>query len=104
SVRTQANEAQATTAPFIESNGWRFERGIRNANYAKLPAGSAPLAAAESFVFGVDAILNPDPADVPELGKLLRFLKSQNQPSMPVMANIGVIDDKSPAMDEVLNM
>ena len=104
SVRTQANEAQATSTPFIESNGWRFERGIRKANYAKLPPGSALLAAAESFVFGVDAILNPDPADVAELGKLLRFLQSQNRPSMPVMANIGVIDDKSPAMDEVLNM
>jgi hypothetical protein len=104
SMRMQANESQATTAPFIESNGWRFERGLRKVNYSKLPAGSAPLAAAEAFSYGVDAILNPDPADVAELGKMLRFLKALDQPAMPVMANIGVVDDKSPEMDEVLNM
>ena len=103
-VRMQANEAQATTAPWIESNCWRFQRGMRAANYAKLPAGAAPLAAAEAFTFGVDAILNPDPADVPELGKMFRFLKGLDQAPMPVAANIGVVDDKSPAMDEVLNM
>jgi hypothetical protein len=104
SVRMQANESQATTAPWIESNGWRFARGIRKANYSKLPAGSATLAAAEAFTFGVDAILNPDPADVSELAKLLGFLKTLDQPSMPAMANIGVVDDKSPQMAEVLNM
>src|SRR5262249_6654229 len=67
-VRMVANESQATTAPFIESNGWRFERGMQKANYSKLPAGSATLAAAEAFAFGVDAILNPDPGDVADLG------------------------------------
>ena len=103
-IRFQANLAQATTAPWIDSNAWRFERGIKKANYDKLPAGSALMAAAEAFTFNVDAILNPDPADVPELGKLLRFLKSLDQPPMPVMANIGVVDNKSPALDEVLNM
>src|ERR1700693_3711257 len=46
--RMQANEAQATTAPWIESNAWRFQRGMQKANYTKLAAGSAPLAAAEA--------------------------------------------------------
>jgi len=104
SVRMRANVAQATTAPWIESNAWRFERGLKKVNHEKLPAGSALLAAAEAFAFGADAILNPDPADVQPLSNLLRFLKSVDQPPMPVMANIGVVDDKSPAMDEVLNM
>jgi hypothetical protein len=103
-VRFQPNQAQATTSPWVDSNLWRFQRGLKKANYAKLPAGSAPLAAAESFAFRVDAILNPDPADVAELGKLLVFLKAQDQPALPVMANIGVVDDRSPAMGEVLNM
>ena len=76
-IRFQPNEAQATTAPWIDSNAWRFQRGIQKANYTKLPAGSAPLAAAEAFAFHVDAILNPEQADVPELGKFLRFLKTQ---------------------------
>src|SRR5207248_2658475 len=72
-VRFQMNEAQATAAPWIDSNAWRFERGLKKANYAKLLAGAAPLAAAEAFAFDVEAILNPDPADLPELGRMLQF-------------------------------
>ena len=102
--RLRANVAQATSSPWIDSNAWRFQRGLKKVNYEKLPTGSALLAAAEAFAFGADAILNPDPADVQELSKLLRFLKSVDQPQLPAMANIGVVDDKSPAMDEVLNM
>src|SRR5215470_14246819 len=45
SVRMRNNEAQATTAPWIEANGWRFERGLKKVNYDKLPAGSAVSAA-----------------------------------------------------------
>ncbi len=103
-VRFQPNQAQATISPWVDSTVWRFQRGVRKANYAKLPAGSAPLAAAEAFAFHVDAILNPDPADVQELGKMLAFLKAQEQPALPAMANIGVLDDGSSAMGEVLNM
>jgi hypothetical protein len=103
-VRFQPNQAQATTSPWVDSNLWRFQRGLKKANYTKLPAGSAPLAAAEAFAFRVDAILNPDPADVAELGKVLAFLKAQDQPALPVMANIGVVDDRSATMGEVLNM
>jgi hypothetical protein len=105
-VRFLPNVARATNLPWVDSNGWRFQRGMRKANYVKLPAGSAPLAAAEAFTFNVDAILNPDAADVDELGRVLRFLKplGDAQPPMPVMANIGVVDSPSPAMDEVLNL
>ena len=103
-VRFRPNEAQATTSPWVDSNAWRFQRGLRKGNYSKLEAGSAPLAAAEAFTFHADAILNPDPADLPELAKILTFLKTLDQPALPVMANIGVIDDGSPVMGEVLNM
>jgi hypothetical protein len=103
-IRFRANEAQATTAPWIDSNAWRFQRGIARANYSKLPAGSAALAAAEAFTYGVDAVLNPDGADVADLGKMLQFLKAQEQAPLPAMSNIAVVDDRSPAMDEVLNM
>lgn len=103
-IRFVANQAQATSAPWVDSNAWRFQRGIQKANYEKLPASAAPLAAAEAFTYRVDAILNPDPEDLPELAKMLAFLKAQDQPALPIMANIGVIDDKSPLMGEVLNM
>lgn len=103
-LRRIVNDAQATAAPWIDSNAWRFQRGIRKALYATLPPGSAALAAAEAFAFGVDAILNPDPADVQELGRMLRFLKTQDRPLLPAMANIGIVDDGSAAMGEILNM
>lgn len=103
-VRFVPNVARATNVPWIDSNGWRFQRGVRKANFATLPAGSAALAAAEAFVFNVEAILNPDPADVEELGRMLTFLKAHAQPQLPPMANIGVADDGSPQMGEVLNL
>ncbi len=103
-VRYLPNVARATNVPWIDSNGWRFARGLRKANYAKVPAGSAALAAAEAFVFNVDAIVNPDPKDVDDLGTMLRFIKSQEAPPMPELVNIGIVDDGSPAMGEVLNL
>lgn len=103
-VRSVPTVARATNVPWIDSNAWRFQRGIRKANYTKLPAGSAPLAAAEAFTFNVDAILNPDPADVEELGKTLRFLKAHDEPPLPALANIGVVDDRSGPMSEILNL
>jgi hypothetical protein len=104
-VRFVANVAQSTTAPWIDSNAWRFKRGLRKVSYAKIAAGGSPLAAAEAFTFGVDAILNPDPADVDELGRMLQFLKDA-APVRPLraMANIGVVDGPSPLLGEVLNL
>jgi len=104
SVRMRSNEAQATTAPWIEANVWRFQRGLKKVRYDKLPPGAAVPAAAESLVYRVDAILDTDPSDVPELAKFLQLWKNVKLDSLPVMANIGIVDDKSPEMDEVLNM
>jgi hypothetical protein len=103
-IRFVASDAQATSAPWIDSNGWRFQRGLERAHYARLPAGSAPRAAAEAFAFGAYAILNPDPADVDQLGAMLRFLNAEAKPRLPVMANIGVVHDRSRQMEEVLNL
>lgn len=103
-IRFIPNDSQATTAPWIDSNGWRFQRGIRKARYATLPDGSAPLAAAEAFAFDVEAILNPSAADVEALGTMLTFLRSQSQPALPAFANIGIQDDGSAEMGEVLNL
>ena len=108
SLRNVPNDgyAQVTVAPWVESNGWRFERGLTRARYAKLPRAVAPVAAAEAFAFGVDAILDADSADIDELGQVLRFLGAHAPPvpGWPALANIGVIDDGSPAMGEALNM
>jgi len=104
SVHNVQNVAQATLAPWVDSNAWRFARGLRKASYSQLPAGSAGLAAAEAFTFDASAILNVDQADLAEAERMLRFLNAQEQPRLPVMANIGIIDDGSAGMGELLNM
>ena len=103
-VQFLPNVARATNVPWIDSNGWRFARGLRKAHYSQVPAGQGPLSAAEAFVFDVDAILNPDPKDLPELATMLRFLKELRQPPMPPLANVGVVDDGTPVMAEVMNL
>ncbi len=103
-VRYLPNVARATNVPWIDSNGWRFARGMRKVSYANVPAGSASLAAAEAFVFNVDAIINPDPKDLEDLGRMLRFLKAHQQAPLPEMVNIGVVDSPSPLLNEVLNL
>jgi hypothetical protein len=103
-VRLVPTVARATNVPWIDTNWWRYERGLRKANYATLPPGSAALAAAEAFAHDVDAVLDPDPADLDDLRSMLRFLASHQRPPLPVRANIGVVETSSPSMDEVLNM
>ena len=103
-VRFLPNVARATNVPWIDSNGWRFARGLRKAHYARVPAGQAPLSAAEAFFFDVEAILNPDPKDLPDLGTMLRFINAQRQAPMPPLVNIGVVDDGTPIMAEVMNL
>lgn len=103
-VRYLPNVARATNVPWIDSNGWRFARGMRKVNYARVPAGSAALAAAEAFVFNVDAIINPDPTDLEDLARMLRFLKANAQAPLPELVNIGVVESPSPLLNEVLNL
>jgi hypothetical protein len=104
-VRFVANVAQSTTAPWIDSNAWRYKRGLRKANYATIAAGRAPLAAAEAFTFGAEAILNPEPGDVEDLGKMLQFLKDKTPARpLPDMANIALVEGSSPLLGEVMNL
>jgi hypothetical protein len=104
-LRFRVDNARATRAPWVDSNAWRFFCGLSKANYAKLPPGSAPLAAAEAFMFDADAVLNPDPKDLDALGTMLEFLNAQQQPPMPPLAQIEVVDDPAnPMFGEILNL
>jgi hypothetical protein len=104
STQRRTNFASATEAPWINANGWRYRRGTDRAFYDKLPAGTAAIAAAESHAYGVDAVLAAEAADLPALGQMLKFLGTVKDVKLPVMANIGVIDDGSPVVGEVLNL
>ena len=60
-----ADQASATTVPWVESNGWRFMRGLSKALYEKVPAGRGALAAAEAYAYGVDAVIEAAREDLP---------------------------------------
>lgn len=103
-MERRMNVASATTVPWIDANGWRFVRGLRKVHYKQVPEGRAALAAAEAFAYGAEAAVEVAPADLDKLARMVAFLRSAGDTTLPPMANIGVIDDGSQALGEVLNL
>lgn len=102
--KMRMSQASATTVPWVDSNGWRFLRGTSKAFYENVPAGFGALAVAEAFAYGVDAVVQSDPQDAKAVADMLAFLKKVEAPSLPVIADIGVVDDGTPALGEVMNL
>jgi hypothetical protein len=100
----RANIASPTSRPWIDANGWRFIRNLVSKYYYELPPGKGALAAAEAFAYRVDAVLKIDRADLEEVGKMLTFQRSLPQEVLAGVADITVIDDKSPLTGEVMNL
>ncbi len=103
-VEYHIDVASATRVPWVDANGWRFERPPARAYFYDVPAGSAALAAAEAYTYGAEAAIRAAQEDLPAFGRMLRFLTQIGQPRLPAKANIGVIDDGSEVMSEVLNL
>ena len=107
-VRYQMDLAAATNVPWVDANGWHFERGrAQKADrqyYYNVPWHKAMLAAAEAYACDASAVVHPDPRDLTALGRMLAFLRSIDGPRLPALANIGVIDDGSAETGEVLNL
>jgi hypothetical protein len=106
-VAGRADVASATRRPWIDSNGWRFVRRPAGKFYydlAEKEAGQVMLAIAEAFTYQADAILKIDPADLAGAGKMLAFLRTLAPSSLPVIADIGLIDDGSAVTGEVMNL
>ncbi|MBV9301180.1 MAG: hypothetical protein JOY62_10340 [Acidobacteriaceae bacterium] len=104
SVRFDPQEASATRAAWVNSNGWRFLRDPDARFYYEAPGASAPLAAAEAFTYGVWAVIHTNEAGLQPLGGMLAFLKQLDSEYLPALANIGFIDDGSPQSGEFMNL
>jgi len=96
--------ASATRSPWIFANGWRFQRQRPGRYLYDLPVGRAALAAAEVAVYGVDAVLKIEPADLEALGRMQAFLAEVPGSDLPQISDIAVVDDGTPLLGEVLNM
>ena len=103
-VAGRANVASATRRPWIDANGWQFVRDPAGRFYYDLPQGKAAMALAEAFAYKAGAILKIDPADLTEAGAMLAFIKNLPGEDYPPIADIGVIDDRSPEMGEAMNL
>lgn len=103
-VEYHMDVASASRIPWVDANGWLFEREPGRTFFYDASPESAALAAAEAFAYGAEAAVRAGPEDVAPFARMLQFLGQIGQPQLPVMANIGVIDDGSDTMAEVLNL
>jgi hypothetical protein len=103
-VQYRMDVASATRVPWVDANGWRFEREPARSYFYDAPKGAAVLAAAEAYAYGVAAAIRAAPEDLEAFARMLKFLEDIDRPRLRVLANIGVIDDGSEAMGEVLNL
>ncbi len=103
-VEYRADVASATNIPWVDANGWRFERGGARAYFYNVPWRKAALAAAEAYAYGAEAVIHPEARDLPALGRMLAFLRGLDGAELPALANIGVVDDGTDVAGEVLNL
>jgi hypothetical protein len=103
-IRARAERASATRSPWVDANGWRFLRDPAGQYAYDLPAGRAALATAEAYVYGADAVLKADPADLESLGKMMAFVVRLPANDLPDVADLAVVDDGSAPLGEVLNL
>ena len=103
-VQYRINEASASRSPWIDANGWQFVRKPAAHFYYDVPKQAAALAAAEAFAYGAHAAIHTDAAGVMAFKRMLAFLGSLPEMDLPVMANIGVVEDGKAQTGELMNL
>jgi hypothetical protein len=103
-VTARPGLASPTRIPWIVANGWRFMRHPQRKYLYEAPAGKGPLAVAEAFAYGVDAAVKIDPSDVNPVAQMLKFLEGLPAADLPAVADLGIVDDDSAVVSEVLNL
>src|SRR5262245_35617370 len=56
-VNYRIDQASASRAPWLDANGWRFQREPKGKFYYDAPGKQSALAAAEAFSYGADALI-----------------------------------------------
>jgi hypothetical protein len=95
----------ATRSPWVNTNGWRFLRRPDGHYRYEVRAAAAPLAAAEAFAYGANAVLTIDPPQPSEIGRMLSFLRQLSPADgYEPLADFGVVDDGADDLGEVMNL
>ena len=104
-VTFRRNEASATRAPWVDSNGWRYLRQPDGHFYCDAPdATAADLAAAEAFAYDVSVKIRAGAAASESLAKMLAFLRTVKGGDYSPLVNIGFVDDGSAESGEFMNL
>lgn len=108
-VALRIDEASASRKPWVSSNGWRFLRQPTAKFYYDAGSETAPLAAAEAFCFGGDALIHTDKSGIKPLAEMLQFFKTidssaGNSDAGKPITDIGFVDNGSPVAAEVMNL
>jgi hypothetical protein len=103
-VNYRINRASASSSPWVETNGARYARRFPEKALVNAGEGRAALAAAEAHVFGVDALINANPKDWAAFAAMHAFLSKLPADPLPNLANIGFIDDGTPAATENMKL
>ncbi len=103
-VEYRMNEASASRSPWLTSNGWMIQRKPQAKFYYDVKGDAAEVAAVEAFAYGVEAVIHADAKGAAAFARILPFLKQVKPLDLPVVANIGVVDDGSEEVGELMNL
>jgi len=103
-IAARGDWASATQRPWIDANGWRYQRQPRARYLETASRGTAALAASEAFAHDADLVLAIDPGDLDKLGQALAFFRALPEASLPGVADLAVVDDGSFATGELMNL
>jgi hypothetical protein len=104
-VRYRMNMATATSAPWIDSNLWRYRRKPAERYLCDVKGKQVTaLAMAEAFATGVNVALDTTPEQKAEYEKMAAFLKALPDGPRQPWTNFTISDDGSPQTAEVMNL
>jgi hypothetical protein len=98
------NVATATTAPWVDSNGWRIARAEGKKFCYDVPKDRVVLAMAEADAHHADAIIKFPPEDQPLFDKMTGFLGKIGPGPTHDLGDIAVKEDGSAIAGETLNL
>jgi hypothetical protein len=103
-VEYRVDQASASRAPWLDSNGWQFLRQPQARFFYDVKGAGAALAAAEAFSYGANALVATDAAGLKPFAQMVEFLRGLGGAAMPAVADIGFVDDGSDVSGEVMNL
>lgn len=103
-VQFRRNMAMATSAPWVDSNLWKYRREQKMQYLCDVRQKSVVLAAVEAFMENVNVSLQTAPEQRKDYDEILAFLKQIPEGPTRPWANYAVSDDGSAQAGEVMNL